>query len=81
MNNFRGFPLFNDVPDLALKSHNRAAIMTNIAEDHQTSDKKINVKGASLLIGYFQSIPETERKALAASFAKTMTERGFAIAA
>lgn len=81
MNNYRGFPLFNDVDDLALQSNNRAAIMTNIAEDYQTPDKRINVKGAALLMGYFQAVPEKERKAVAASFARTMTERGFAIAA
>lgn len=78
-NNYKGFSLFNDIEDTALRNHNRATVLANIAEDYQLPDRKINVKGVALIMGYFQTVAAEQRKELAASFATVMSNRGFAI--
>lgn len=75
-NEYRGFSLFNDLEDKQLQLRNRAVVMSNMAEQY-TKDKKITVKGASLILGYFECIPANERKALEIKFTETMKERGF----
>jgi hypothetical protein len=77
-NNFKGFSLFND-QDEPLRTRNRAVVLANIAEDYKTKDRKINPKGAALMLGYFAAIPKEERNSLNKKFAETMNERGFAI--
>lgn len=78
-NNYKGFSLFNDIEDTDLRNHNRATVLANIAEDYQLPDRKINVKGVALIMGYFQTVAVEQRKELAASFATVMSNRGFAI--
>lgn len=78
MENFKGFSLFND-QDEPLRSRNRAVVLTNIAEDYGTKDKKISPKGAALMLGYFAAIPPEEREGLSKKFADAMNQRGFAI--
>lgn len=75
-NEYRGFSLFNDVEDKELQLRNRAVVMSNIAEQYTTA-KKITLKGASLVLGYFDCIPNEERKELQTKFEITMKERGF----
>lgn len=77
-NQFKGFSLFNDQPE-PLRTRNRAVILANMAEDYKTKDKRINAKGAALMLGYFAAIPQEERADLNKKFADTMNERGFAI--
>lgn len=79
MENFKAYPLFNEVEDKELQARNRAIILANISEDHKTPEKKISVKGAALIMGYFQKIPQEDRKEIASLYAKEMTNRGFAI--
>ena len=79
MENFKAYPLFNDVEDKALQARNRAIILANISEDHKTHEKKISVKGAILIMGYFQKIPQEERKEVSSLYAQEMNKRGFAI--
>lgn len=75
-NEYRGFSLFNDLEDKELQLRNRAVVMSNIAEQY-TKAKKITLKGASLILGYFDCIPNEDRKALEDRFKITMKERGF----
>ena len=78
-NEFRGFSLFSDIEDAELRARNRAVVLTNIAEDNKTKDKKISSKGAMLILGYFSNIPQEERKEVSSRFATEMNARGFAI--
>lgn len=78
-NEYNGYSLFNDVEDKALKQRNRAVVMANIAEQY-TKAKKITIKGASLILGYFDCIPQEERKELEAKFTEVMTERHYVAA-
>ncbi len=77
---FRGFSLFSDIEDYVLRVRNRAVVLTNMAEDNSKSSL-INAKGVSLILGYFQQVPEDEREDLTAKFKTTMAERGFRITA
>ena len=77
-NEYRGFSLFNDLEDKQLQLRNRAVVMSNMAEQY-TNDKKITVKGASLILGYFECIPHNERKALEQRFTEVMKERKYVI--
>lgn len=76
---YRGFDLFNDIEDVGLKAHNRAAIMSNICEAH-TKKGKITPGGAGLAIGYFNSIPVEERKTTFDKFMTTMAGRNYFMA-
>lgn len=76
-NDFKGYSLFNDIEDAALRNRNRAVIMANIAE-HNTKGNKITPKGASILIGYFNAIPKDEKLTVHEQFSKNMKERGYA---
>lgn len=80
MSNYKGFELFNEIEDAALRTRNRACVLANMAQDH-TKNKLINPKGASLILGYFQCIPGDERKAVKTSFVDEMAHRGFFLTA
>ena len=80
LNNYKGFELFNDIEDNELRNRNRAVVLANMAEDH-TKDRRINVKGAGLVIGYFSQIPEEDRDIVREKFATAMQQRGFLLAA
>lgn len=75
---FKGFSLFNDQPE-PLRSRNRGVVLANMAEDNKTKDQKINMKGAALMLGYFNEIPEQERADASKAFVESMNLRGFAI--
>lgn len=78
LNEHKGFCLFNDVEDQELRTRNRAVVMTNIAENH-TKNKLITPGGAGILIGYFNAIPQDERKGVFSQFMEKMYERGFVL--
>lgn len=81
-NEFKGFSLFNDVEDVDLRTRNRSVVMCNIAEDHiQKATKRINPKGAALILNYFALIPADERDAAKNKFEEDMSIRGYALAA
>ena len=50
-NNYKGYSLFNDVEDPALKSWNRAAILFNLHEENRTD----------LVAGYFNCLSDREK--------------------
>lgn len=74
---YKTLPLFNDIEDTYLRTRNRAVIMANVSEQYSLNGK-INVKGVALVLGYFNSIPEDERKELYSAYEKQMAERGYA---
>ncbi len=77
MNEFKGYSLFSDIEDKKLQTRNRAVIMCNIIEQY-TKNNLITPKGAALMIGYFHSIPEVERKEVYTEFERQVKERGYA---
>lgn len=77
-NNFKGFSLFNDIDDLALRIRNQAVVLTNIAQDN-IKDKKISAKGASLILGYFGLIDPDDRADVQEAFKQNMLRSGFAL--
>lgn len=79
--NYKNFTLFNDITDATLRTRNRAVVLANIAEDHMNKEKRINMKGASLIMGYFKEIPESERSDVKDVFAANMLQKGFKLAA
>lgn len=79
MTTYKGFELFTDIEDSHLRNRNRATVLANMASDH-TKNRIINMKGASLILGYFQEVPEQDRKDVKEQFEKEMTTRGFILA-
>lgn len=75
---FKGFPLFNEIEDDALRLRNQAVIMTNLLEDNFFKGK-ISAKGASLIAGYMRNIPHADRKSLMDEFVEQAKLRGFEI--
>lgn len=75
---YKGFDLFNDIEDDALRTRNRAVVLTNMAEDY-TKDRRISPKGAGLILGYVQAIPEGERKSVRDAFVVNMNQKGYVL--
>lgn len=76
--NYKGFDLFNFIEDVALRNRNRAVVLANMAEDNMQGDK-LSHKGMSMILGYFQLVPEEDRAYVKAGFVKQMAERGYGI--
>lgn len=79
-NTYKGFALFNDIEDQELRNTNRAKVLANIFEDN-SNNVKTNPKGAQLILGYFQTLPEYERADVQSKFVNQMAERGFRLTA
>lgn len=77
---YKGFCLFNDIEDYALKTRNRAVVLANMADDNSEA-RRINAKGAALILGYFQQIPSDEREDAKKAFSENMVERGYLLTA
>jgi len=80
-NDFKGFSLFNDITDSELQARNRAVVLSNIAEDHTNKEKRINAKGASLILGYFSLIPPDQRLTVKERFTDNLIRKGYKLAA
>lgn len=78
MDNYKGFALFSDIEDKELRNMNRAKVMGNIAEDN-IKEKRINQKGASLVLGYWSKLPKEDSEDVLEKFKTNMNQRGFAI--
>jgi len=77
-NEFKGYSLFNDIEDVTLRDRNRAVILTNLMESNiDKATRKINIKGTSLILGYFSTIPEDQRQNVETLFKQEATRRGF----
>lgn len=79
-NEFRGFGLFNDVEDKNLQIFNRARIMVNIMEDNSATDSSgkvgVSLKGAALVAGYFNHVPEDDRQEVRDEVERILIQRG-----
>lgn len=79
-NEFKTFSLFNDIEDPVLRNRNRAVVLTNIAEDNtDRKSKRINVKGSTLILGYFANVADEDKQDVMKQFADNMKSRGFAL--
>lgn len=76
-NNYKTLPLFSDIEDSALRTRNRAVIMANVSEQH-TKKNKLTVQGVALVLGYFNAVPEDERKEVYVAYEQQMKDRGYA---
>ncbi len=73
---YKGFSLFFDIEDSALRSRNQAVVLANMAESN-SKNRRITPNGAGLIIGYFDKIPKEERKSVYDKFVVEMKSRGF----
>lgn len=76
-NDYKGYSLFNDVEDEALRARNRAVVMLNLLQDH-TRDKLVSEAGLRLLREYFESLPHVDRFDTYAQFQQQIKDRGYA---
>ena len=79
-NEYKGYSLFNDIEDDALRNRNRAVVMSNMIEQN-TRGSKITPKGAGLVLGYFNSILGKDRPTVQELFEKRVYEMGYRNAA
>lgn len=79
MDNYKGYSLFNDIEDVNLRERNRAVVMCNIYEDnpHLTDKTTTSKKGALLIFGYMDKVPEESRAELIKTFHAQMETRGY----
>ena len=75
--NYKNYDLFNDIQDVELRNRNRAVVLANIAEDH-TRSGFMSPRGATLVIGYFNEIPDADKQDVQRRFQQNMKERGYA---
>lgn len=75
---FKNFPLFNEIEDSSLRKRNQAVIMANILEDSFVAGK-CSAKGASLIMGYMNNIPNQDRKEVLKEFMEQTKQRGFQV--
>lgn len=78
MANENGFELFNDIEDAALRTRNRAVVLTNLYDDGQKGGK-ISPPIAARILKYFSLVPEGEREKVQNAFVEQMKLRGYAI--
>ncbi|HET8689282.1 MAG TPA: hypothetical protein VFM18_21940 [Methanosarcina sp.] len=76
-NEFKGYSLFNDIEDVALRNRNRAVVMANMVEQN-TKQRKMTPKGAQLVIGYFGQVPDADKEEVNNLFDGFIKERGYA---
>lgn len=76
INEYKGFSLFFDIEDITLRNRNQAVVLANMAESG-SKNRKISANGMGLIIGYFDKIPNEERKSVYDQFIQFMKERGF----
>lgn len=80
--NYKGFSLFNDIEQVELRNRNRAVVLANIASDNtDKKTKRVSIKGAGLILGYFQNVLDADKKDVEARFVEQMKQRGFDLVA
>lgn len=79
-NDYKTYSLFNDIEDVELRNRNRACVLANIAEDHiDRKSKRVSMKGAALILGYFQNVEDADKDDVKDQFSANMKQRGFAL--
>lgn len=78
--NYRGFNLFIDISDSHLRNRNRSMVLGNIALDYMSKKTKmVSPKGAALILGYFQNVPDEDKAEVQEGFKQRMFENGFVL--
>ena len=75
--NYKTLPLFSDIEDVELRARNRAVVLANVSEQY-TKQNKITAKGAAIVLGYFNTVPDVDKRDLMAAYEGQMRERGYA---
>lgn len=78
-NQFKGYSLFNDITDTALRIRNQSVVLCNIAESNVVKGL-ISPRGAALILGYFNFVSPADRGTVKEEFKTRMGERGFKLA-
>lgn len=79
---YKGYSLFSDVEDAALRAHNRGVVMANVLEENLQVDldnplRAIpSVAATAAVLGYFNAIPALERRVAHDAFTAELTKRG-----
>ena len=77
MTQYKGFDLFDDIEDEALRTRNRAVVLANMVEDN-TKNRLVTPKGAALILGYFNALLPADREVVRVKFMEFVTQRGYA---
>ena len=76
--NYKGYALFNDIADFDLRNRNRAVVLSNVAIDHtKKATKRISPRGAAIVLGYFNAIPDEDKLDVQERFKQRMLESGY----
>lgn len=79
-NDFKTYSLFNDIEDVELRNRNRAVVLANMAQDHiDRKTKRVSMKGAALILGYFNNVDVADRDDVKDQFSQRMHQMGFAL--
>ena len=78
VNEYKGYSLFNDVADKALRIRNRAVVMANIASAGRDGES-ITLSATDDLFRYFNLIDKAEQKETNKAFVARLKEEGFNI--
>lgn len=74
---FKGYSLFVEIEDFALRARNRAVIMANIFEEHYNSALgKVSALGLKNILEYFKEVPDLDKAQAFAAFNTILQERG-----
>jgi hypothetical protein len=76
MTQVKGFELFTDIEDNVLRVRNQAVTLANIADMHSKFGF-ISPKGATLMLSYYQEIPDCDKLSVSERAKEFMKERGF----
>jgi hypothetical protein len=78
VNEYKGYSLFNDIEDEALRLRNRGVVLANMAEMGMSGT---NIKhGATAdIIGYFSNVPVEDRQEVLAVMTDALAERGIKV--
>lgn len=74
---YKGYNLFNSVKPKEIQANNRGAMMANIFGEFAQKDGRASPRALSLIMGYFQEIPQEERADAKLAFHHHAKERGF----
>lgn len=78
MSNFKGYDLFDNLEDRALRIRNQAVVLANIAQDN-SKGQVITPRAAAIILGYFGEVSPNDRHDVKESFTEAMLQRGFVI--
>lgn len=76
---YKGYHLFNLVDDFETRANNRGAMMCNIYGEFSFADGKASPHAMSLILGYFNEVPDADKERAMEFFSVHAKDRGFAV--